>query len=469
MILKIDKSNEETLHSQICDQVRRQILNGTLPENYRLPSTRQLKDQYGISRNVFLIAFEQLIAEGFLVTKHGDGTFVSRGIYRPVPDREADTPKAPLVTDQIGGIHFSVGVPDIDSFPLKDWAMAIRQGVMEFHGEDMGYSEPGGDRQLRSEIGKYVLRTKGIAVDPDQIFICAGSYQALILGILSAGKGRPVNSKLVIENPSYTAIARGASILGREIYAVPTDSSGLNPELVKNLKGVSTVCVTPSHLFPEGTVFPISRRIKLCTLAEERDFYIIENDYEGDLRLKGSPVPSLHYLNKDRVLHAGTLSQIFYPGIRTGYLIVPSEMIQQTRECCRLLGYEVPRSVQKGLALFFSQGKLQKHFKKMKKRYKEKQSLFLGILDDTFGKEITVSGIDAGLYLTVSFKGVEFDSRGAELLEKSGIVADYVYRHYWPYRSVSSDPGMILGYGNLDEDEMRRGMEQLKALLPELM
>ena len=104
----------------------------------------------------------------------------------------------------------------------------------------------------------------------------------------------------------------------------------------------------------------------------------------------------------------------------------------------------------------------------MKKRYKEKQSLFLTILEATFGESITIWGIDTGLYLTVSFKGVEFDSRRADLVEKSGIVADYVYRHYWPYRSVSSDPGMIHGYGNLEEDEMHRGMETLRSLLPSL-
>ncbi|MDC7126525.1 MAG: PLP-dependent aminotransferase family protein [Spirochaetales bacterium] len=333
----------------------------------------------------------------------------------------------------------------------------------------MGYRPLGGLSSLKKAIASWLSFEKGVMVDEKQIFICSGSYQALMLALKTLEIHRKnLTPRLIIENPSYTPIAEGAFECGFQIIPAETDNTGINPASIEKIDNITAVCVTPSHLFPRGEVYPIKRRLKLCHMTKEKDFYIIENDFEGNFKLRGAPVPPLLSLDTDRVFYTGTFSQLLYPGIRTGFLVVPKSLLKEANCAISITGYDVPVSVQKALSLLITDGTLSRHRLKMRHKYQKRQALFIAELKKTFGSEIHFYGKDTGLYILCEFDGIEFNNKTVDLILKDGIKADYEFRYYWPHNSREQAPGLLLGYGQIDENNLNQEIKLLKQSLDKI-
>lgn len=465
MVLSLNRDSDHTLHQQICAQIREQIRSGRLPPGLKMPSTRTLVNEYGISRNVFITAFEQLLAEGYLISRRGSGTFVSDKID-PALFPSPPVSKMTQVNNQPPRIlyDFSLGIPDLSEFPQIEWGRCLRKAVSQLRPSEMAYGNSGGTLRLKKALKEHLLISRGMNIREEQLFVCSGSHQALLLAV-KACLDETEKKSIIIENPAYNALTQSIIQCGGMPVPIRCDKEGIMPEKIPHNGTTALITVTPSHLFPSGTVLPIHRRLELCRIAEDLDCYILENEFEGDLRLKGSPVPSMQFLKKDRILSTGTFSQIMYPAIRLGYLIVPEEMISRVGTLYKLLGYGVPVSHQNGIAVFMEEGLLLRHYRKMKRLYLNKQNALIEILEKEFGSELKLTGVDTGTFLSASIKGVEFSDKIAAQLAEAGFLADFEYRHYWPAGTVKQAPGIMLGFGNLSEQRMFKGIECLASTL----
>jgi GntR family transcriptional regulator / MocR family aminotransferase len=465
VILLLQKKSEQTLHQQLCSQIRDQIRTGRLPPGLKMPSTRTMVKEYGISRNVFLSAFEQLQAEGYLVSRKGSGTYISDKIDpalfpSPLENRYISRNKEAIKNHY----DFSVGTPDISEFPLVEWGRCLRKAVSELKPREMAYGNFGGSMRFKKALKEHLLLTRGMNIKEEQLFICSGSHQALLLAVQSC-LDKTEKKNVVIENPAYRTLTQSIVQCGAHPVPVGTDREGLIPEKIPHNENTALITVTPSHLFPTGPVLPIHRRLELCRRADELDCYILENEFEGDLRLKGSPLPSMHFLKEERIFSTGTFSQIMYPALRLGYLIVPEEMISRVGLWFRLLGYGAPVSEQNGMAVFMEEGLLLRHYRKMKRLYQEKQENLINIMKKEFGVNLELLGMDTGTYLTASIKGVEFSDEIADRLIEKGFHADFEYRHYWPPGEKTLAPGIMLGFGNMNTETMSSGIQCLASII----
>lgn len=465
MMLSLQKDSKQTLHQQLCSQIRAHIRSGRFPPGLKLPSTRTLVNEYGISRNVFLNAFEQLQAEGYLVSRKGSGTYVSDKINPnlfPTPSENRNISRHKEAVKEL--YNFSVGTPDISEFPLVEWGRCLRKAVSELKPFEMAYGNYSGSMRLKKALKEHLLITRGINIKEEQLFICSGSHQALLLAV-QACLDKTEKKDVIIENPAYRTLTQSIVQCGAHPVPVDTDKEGLIPEKISHNENTALITVTPSHLFPTGPVLPIHRRLELCRLADELNCYILENEFEGDLRLKGSPVPSMHFLKEKRILSTGTFSQIMYPALRLGYLIVPEEMISRVGLWYRILGYGTPISQQNGMAVFMEEGLLLRHYKKMKRHYQVKQENLINIMKKEFGEKLELLGMDTGTYLSASITGVKFSDEIAGKLKEKGFHADFEYRHYWPPGEVDSAPGIILGFGNINSETMSSGVHCLASII----
>jgi GntR family transcriptional regulator/MocR family aminotransferase len=463
--VKIDRSSDVSLTRQIFEDLRSKILNKEMIAGEKLPSTRKLAMELKVSRNIIIEVYEQLIAEGYLESLEGSGTYVAKGTslerfmnyytydvaYKTVKEKQNDTADV---------INFISGTPDLSLFPKIWWAKCMKEACLDATPDSINYTSSAGIYDLRKSISKLLLRTKGIKCEPENIVITSGTSESfLILSKFFQGK----YDEAVVEDPSYTAIKNIFKYMNINLYEVPADDRGMNVEMIPDNKKSSFIVVTPSHHFPLGGVLPIQRRIKLIEYARKNNIYIVENDYDSEFRYTGYPISSLQILDADHVIHAGTFSESMYPSIRIGYLVVPPKMSRDIKIVKSYLGLSKSSIDQIALSYFIKRGYFERHLNKMKKIYFKKRESLIGSLRASFGDRAKISGDSTGLYIVVEFEGINFTD---ELLKK---IKDYGVNLY-AMDEYASAKGMyaskiIFGFGNLSIDQITEGIDRLKKAL----
>ncbi|MFA7403414.1 MAG: PLP-dependent aminotransferase family protein, partial [Pelobacteraceae bacterium] len=419
--IDIERTSPVPLIRQIYSGIRAQILSGVLSSGYRLPSSRELAGQLGVSRNVVMEAFDMLYSEGFTTARHGSGTFVAPGTSYPAAVKgeriTAETVSMGYGSPE-GVINFKPGTPDLREFPLRSWLQAVKVAYLHPVDDTMGYGEPEGRQELRLAIRDYVVGQRGVACHPDQIIITAGTTQAIGIAChLLLGERRDV----VLEDPitrDIQLIVRGE---GGVIHPVTADDCGLVvDELPEDIKP-AFIYVTPSHQFPLGGTLPIQRRIALLEYAERTGAYVVEDDYDSEFRFDGAPLSSLHGLAPERVVYIGTFSKTLSPALRTGYLILPPSLVGEGRgrkwHCD--LHNETP--TQLALAHFISQGGYLRHLARMKRLYAAKRKVVEDALLEGFTGSVKIIGSATGLHLAARFAGVDFTPGLLAEIEQAGV------------------------------------------------
>ncbi|GIQ69052.1 PLP-dependent aminotransferase family protein [Xylanibacillus composti] len=456
----LDPASRTPVTSQLCNQLRQKIEYGELAEGTRLPPTRRLAQEFGIARNIAIDAYEQLIAEGYLIGQPGSGTYVAEGIRLTATSRSnAEMPvMIPGIDDQPKAkdlIDFTVGTPDLQSFPRKIWAKYLKTAAETAPGELYDYGDIRGVQELRVEIAAYLHRTRGMRCHSGQIMIVSGSSEGMAL---IAQAMRPSFASVYLEDPTIEFAQHIFFHAHYGITPMEVDASGMRLHEISRFQNGHLMLLTPSHQFPTGSILSIRRRQHAVRLAEQADAYIIEDDYDGDFRLKGVPIPSLHTLNPDRVIYVGTFSKTLAPGMRIGFLVVPPALLGRFAELKENLNLRAQAVPQAALAQFMKDGRLDRHIHKMKGIYRARRNVLVNALKQKFGDWFRIRGDEAGMHVLLEVTGepwIDSWQHSAAFGVRVHEVEDYCLLKGKRTHQI------VLGYGNVQKEDIETGIERL--------
>jgi GntR family transcriptional regulator/MocR family aminotransferase len=463
--VQLDRRSDVPLQRQLFETLRKAILDGTLAAGTRLPPTRELAADLRVSRNCVVNAFRYLAAQGLTVSRTGAGTRVAslpllRERVPPStrPRRGRARRLASIVTDMSSGIAgaFRPGVPALDLFPLRTWRnLAARQWRNAL--PLLGYGGATGLLSLREAIAAHIGAARGIRCAPEQILIVNGAQQAIDLAarvLLEPGDAVCVEAQCYVGGRSAFA-ARGARIV-----SAPLDDDGLVVASARErVSKPRLVYVTPSHQYPIGATMSLARRQELLAWAAESGAWILEDDYDSELRHDGRrELPALHALARNEaVIYTGTFSHLLAPALRIGFLLVPLDLVRPFRTIAAIAGRGPSTIEQSTLAEFIANGHLERHVRRLRSAYAEREALLTAQLRSLDSVE-SLHGLGCGSHLVVRLHAGVNESRVAKIAAASGIEVPLV-------RDYGEGRGLILGYGSTDAKAIREGMSVLSAAI----
>lgn len=456
----LNHASSVPLYKQLYSQLREQILSGKLPSDAKLPSVRDLASELSASRNTVDGAYQELCAEGYIYSKRRSGYYVS------ALDREL-APHA--LSAKPGKNDYHPGPPscfaydfhparlDPDSFPTELWRKCFVEGLRRNSQQLVEYGDPQGDWGLRCSIQGYLERSRGVTCDPEQIVICAGLQQGLAI-VSTMLKER--HSIMAVEDPGYHLPRAVFQSHGFTVLPVPVEAGGIDLNQLKASTS-SIVYVTPSHQLPLGHVMPVANRLALIEWAESGGRYIIEDDYDSELRYHGKPIPSLQGLRPDgNIFYTGTFSKILSPALRLSYLVLPSSLLADYRRLYRAYFPSVSLLEQRTMAAFMEQGHWERHIRRMRMIYQRKHDLLLRAIETHFGTRAVVSGQGAGLHVVMMLSTPTVSE--TEILDRARQRGVRLY----PFSDfhVIGQPDtttLLLGFGGMHDRELEQGVAVL--------
>ncbi|WP_312364569.1 PLP-dependent aminotransferase family protein [Ensifer sp.] len=458
--------------------LREQISAGVFAPGDRLPSSRALADELGVSRTTVTAAVDQLVSEGYVTSHQGAASRVSdmaratrehprpagHGPERPLSGYAGRVMALPIhYPERQQALEFDFRYGDIAAadFPTLLWRRAMNAALLKRR-DSLSYAPPAGVAALRQELQGYLWRVRGIRCDPDQIVVVSGSQQALDL---SARVLVDCGDRVVIENPCYAMARNVMAAAGADITAVRCDDAGILVEDLPRQGKSALAYVTPSHQFPLGGVLPQNRRELLLAWAYAEGAYIVEDDYDGEYRYDVKPIPPLFQSDQDRVIYVGTVSKTLSPALRLGYLVVPRPLIDVFVKCKQLADRHSPSLEQEALAILLATGSYERHVRKMRRSNAERRAALIAALKSCFGETIEIVGTSAGLHVVVWFRAIaaEHEARLIDVARAGGIGIYPVSPLYFDCKPALA--GLILGYASLKPEQLRRGIETLALAL----
>ena len=470
--------------------LRRAILEGRVAPGARLPSTRALCAELGLSRNVVVLAFEHLLAEGYVESRKGSGTFVSRALpdtaLAPRRARAAAGGSRPRValsvhaervaavaplpapgTPSRAGLacDFRYGLPAVADFPQALWTRLMARRAASLSVRTLGYGRSLGYGPLREAVAGYVRRARGVNATGDRVVIVNGAQQAFdLIARLLIDPG----DRVVVEEPGYQAARQAWVAAGARPVAVPVDADGIEVARLPHRGPVRLAYVTPSHQFPLGGILPLARRLELLRWAGAVGAHVVEDDYDSEFRYEGSPVEAVQGLDlADRVLYVGTFSKVLYPSLRIGYLVVPEHLVGPIAGLKFLTDGQTPTFEQEVLTDFITGGHFERHLRRSRARNAARRAALLEAVREALGDEVSVSGENAGLHVVLWPRGLAHAELGRVLkmaLDRG--VGVYPVTPY--YMRPPRRAGLMLGYACLTEHEIRDGVAILADVLREV-
>lgn len=474
-VIPLSKSGEP-LSRQIYRFLRQAILGGTLRAGERLPSTRDLGEQLKVSRTVLLLAYEQLLAEGFVHGVHGSGTYVSEGLSTVGHTQSGKAARVPLsrfgraaesATQkvQLPGrpptplrYDFSYRRPPVENFPFATWQRILARRSRRAAVRTLDYAFPAGSEMLREAIASHLRRSRAVACDASQVIIVNGSQQALdLVARVLLEPGDPV----VIEDPHYQGARHVFQAAGARLLPVRVDGEGLNP--AKLPKQARIAFLTPSHQFPTGTILPLSRRMAVLEWAKRAGAVIIEDDYDGEFRYEGRPVESMQGLDTEgRVIYVGTFSRTIFPALRLGYLIAPKSLVSALIATKWLCDRHTATLEQETLAEFIASGAYERHLRRARRINAVRRKALLEAVERYFGDRVTLTGDGSGAHVVLWPR-----SKASEEAIISRAAAKQVGVYGIARHSLhkAGRAGLMLGYSRMREEDIREGVRRLSECL----
>ncbi len=460
LLIPLDSRSKKPLYEQIYSHIRAEIRNGSLKAGERLPSTRVLAEHLKVSRSTTQMAYDQLLAEGYMEARPCRGYFVSH-LEELVETGATGTGEMETTVEPDAGwrVDFSPRGIDLDSFPYHVWRKLSRNTLVDDNKEMFHSGNHQGEPGFREAIRSYLHSARGVNCSPEQIIVGAGSEYLLML-LSQIFEGRHV---IAMENPTYKQAYRVFQSLGYEVCPVEMDANGMEPELLAEC-GANVAYVMPSHQFPTGIVMPVGRRQELLKWAQEApDRYIIEDDYDSEFRYRGKPIPALQGMDRNgRVIYLGTFSKCIAPAIRVSYLVLPPSLLVRYRSQISFYASTVSRIDQNILYQFLSGGHFERHLNRMRAIYKTKHDLLLEQVEP-LRKQFEIRGEHAGLHiLLTSRNGVPEEV----LIRKAAEAGVRVYglNSYFIQPEHNHRPStVVLGYASLSEKQIIDGIHLLET------
>ncbi|MCO1653544.1 MocR-like pyridoxine biosynthesis transcription factor PdxR [Pseudonocardia humida] len=443
------------LTTWLTDALRSAAADGGLRVGDRLPSSRLLAADLGVSRGVVVAAYQRLVDEGVAVADGARGTVVAVSPHRSRPPAPPAAPAGP-------DFDLSPGVPDLSAFPRAAWLRAERAVLGSAGPADLGYGDPQGNPVLRAALARWLRRVRGVRAEAEDIVVVAGVAQAIAL-VAQVLRNRGADS-LAVEDPGSRGAHDELAHWGLTPVPVPVDDEGLDVAALART-GESVVLVTPAHHFPTGVVLGPGRRRELLAPSTGIEL-VLEDDYDAEHRYDRAPVPALQAMAPDRVVHTGSVSKTLAPAMRLGWMIVPPRLRAEvvTQKYMSDLGNAaLPQLV---LAELMASGELERHLRRVRARQRRRRDAMLGALGEHL-PGATVHGIAAGLHLLVTFPehpgAARLDDVAlAERARAAGVVVHPLSRH----RQREGPAGLVLGYAAHPPDRIRAAIALLGRSLP---
>lgn len=482
------------LSLQLYQALRARVLDGRLSSGTRLPASRDLAKVLALSRNSVVRAYDQLYAEGYIETRVGDGTYVSRlpklstevstGLYpglstglstivhKSTEDLSSNASSS-VPLDRLKNHHlpmprsgppraFRVGVPAFDLFPFDVWAKLHAGFWRNPDPARLGYGDPAGELQLRELIAAYLRQSRGISCTAGQIVITSGAQQAITLcAQLLVQPGQAV----AVENPGYRAAGHAFAIAGGQVKGVPVDAEGLDCARLEQLLDCRLAYVTPAHQYPTGVTMSLARRLQLLAWAERSDGWIIEDDYDGEYRFSGAPLAPLAALDQQgRVLYVGTFGKIAFPALRLGYLVLPQSLVEPFSQARALAVRHSEVGTQSVMAQFMALGHFQRHIRRMRRAALSRRNVLKAGWPTTVAGLGTMPEVAAGLHVMVPVDNFAREQELVVLAEAAGVEVNPL-SGYWLADSdepVDNRAGLVLGFAAVPEAQIADAVMRLR-------
>jgi len=473
------------LHRRVYLALKAKIRAGGLGPTTRVPSTRALARDLGVSRNTVLLAYEQLAAEGYLVSRHRGATSVAGA----APPRQAPSPARPAakrpasisayaqrLTARLDLVpvspsrprpalryDFRYGRPAVDEFPREIWRRLLAAHARRASGDALGYGSPAGHGPLRSALSEYLGRARGVVSDPERIVVVNGTQQGLDLiarVLLDPGDGA------VVEEPHYPGATIPFEAVGARLLRVPVDAAGLDPaRLPPVAQRPRLAYVTPCHQFPSGVIMPLERRLALLQWAARVGAWVVEDDYVSEFRYEGRPLEALQSLDRDeRAIYMGSFSKTLFPALRLGYLVLPRDLVRPVLAAKWAADRFSAPLYQEALTELITSGQFERYLRRAGARNAGRRRALIAELRERFGGRVEIAGENTGVHLVVWLN----DVRPAELhalIARAAKVGVGIYPVTPFYAEPPRRAGLLFGYAALTEGEIRAGVRRLAELL----
>ncbi len=448
--ISLDRTGTTPLHHQIYYRIKNAITQGILPPNGRIPSARSLASELNVARGTVDTAYERLYGEGFLIARGQAGTFVAPAIGNHATP-SASTVKRParpqtkFAVPGLPSLIFNPCIPAFDVFPRKLWAKLGARRLRAISAAELAQPDPLGYMPLRQAIASYLQISRGISCSPDQIFVTSayqGGLDLISRTLLKHG------DQVWMEDPGYRAARNLFIAAGSEIIPVPVDSEGIQVDTgVALAPHARLAVVTPSHQSPTGVPLSLARRFELLDWANKAEAWIIEDDYDGEYRYTGHPLPALKSLDRhDRVLYAGTFSKVLCPSLRLGYLVVPSAKITHFESAAKIFHTGCSPLTQGIVHDFMIEGHFSRHLKKMRALYAKRRKMVIDALNKIFGNTIDIELQTSGMHLLIRTRWDIPDKEIASRLRAHG----FGIHALSDWAIAANQQGLLIGFTNVD-------------------
>lgn len=510
--LSLDPRAPTALYRQLYDQLRDAILSGQLRRGTRLPSTRTLACELGISRHTILLAYDQLRAEGYVEGTIGAGTVVARVLpeallHASVPSHihtHAQRDSTPTDQREFPDVHtsrrskllgsafeqvevpfvpqptstgheaipaFRIGTPALHLFPRDLWARLITRHIRNLSTSALGYQEYAGYQPLREAIAAYLGVARGVRCTSEQVIITLGAQEALHL---TAQTLLDPGDAAWMEDPGYPGARAALLAAGARIVPVPIDGDGLDVSTaIASCPEARLAYVTPAHQFPLGIAMSLHRRLALLEWANQSGAWIIEDDYDSEYRYVSKPLPALQGLaESNRVIYVGTFSKVLFPALRLGYLVVPPSLVDAFIAARRASGTHLPTLEQAVLADFFAEGHFGRHVRRMRAIYAERGALLAQTLQHRLAPLVNVRKPDGGLHLVAHIANEMDDSEVQRRAALHGIevspLSGFRHQESITTETYGTPGGLTLGFAGIEEQALLAGVERLARVFGEM-
>ncbi|WP_079036297.1 PLP-dependent aminotransferase family protein [Streptomyces silaceus] len=446
------RSRGRTLRSALREAVR----SGRLTAGTRLPSSRELAADLGVSRGLITEAYEQLTAEGYLRSDRGSGTWVSDAARAAAPPVCDLAPR-----DGHARVDFLPGLPDLSLFPRAAWAAAHRQELAALPHHMLGYPDPRGLPRLRTVLAELLVRRRGVVADAERVVVCSGVAQAMTL--LAQALHARGHTTIGVEDPGSPEHETLLCAAGVTPVRIPVDEEGVLVEALRD-QGVRAVVTTPAHQFPSGIAYSARRRAALLDWARSVDGLIVEDDYDGDFRYDRAPVGALQGLDPEHVAYTGSVSKSLAPGLRLGWLLVPEKLAEEVVERKRVVDLGNPVLDQALLARFVERGEYDRQLRRCQRAYRERRDTLVAALHERL-PGVRVTGIAAGLHVIARLPA-RWGPQDAFLAR--AVAAGVAVRPLGDYGAGTDRTGpagdgvrLVLGYAHLSPARISEGVRIL--------
>ena len=468
------------LYRRIYHALKSGIRAGRLGPAARLPSTRALASDLGVSRNTVMLAYEQLVAEGYVVSRDRSTTSVA-GALAPRALPASSTPRAngqPRISSYARRLtknpampsgsyasrpglryDFRYGRPAVDEFPREIWRRLLAARARRTAPDALGYASPAGHGPLREALCEYLTRARGLSCDAEQIVIVNGSQQGIDLTarvLLDPGDGA------IVEEPHYPGATLTFEAAGARLIRIPVDAHGLDTRKLPQAGARARLAyVTPCHQFPTGVIMPLERRLALLDWASRAGAWVVEDDYISEFRYEGRPLEALQALDKNgRVIYVGTFSKTLFPALRLAYLVLPRPLVTPFLAAKWVADRFSPMLAQEALADFIISGQFERYLRRAGARNAARRRALIGALQQHFGDRVEIAGENTGVHLLVWLNDVK--RRDLEpLIARAAHAGVGLYPISPYYVSPPRRAGLLFGYASLTEADIRAGIRRM--------